>query len=189
MMQASQLDRLAYPLIEPWRGSLPTKATQLTVERVPIEHARRLVKAWHSRMPTTQRSPWQYAFSARFDGLTYGVALWHNPSARTLPHHWLELRRLAIADDAPHCTASRMLGMMARYFRRECPERERLVSYQDEAVHLGTIYRAAGWEMAFRSPPRMRDRSTTRPGGRQYRWDANGAAAHSSAKIRWELAI
>ena len=48
------------------------------------------------------------------DGVTYAVALWHNPSARTLPGHWLELRRMACAPDAPHCTASRFLAEMTK---------------------------------------------------------------------------
>jgi hypothetical protein len=121
--------------------------------------------------------------------MTYAVALWHNPSARTLPEHWLELRRLAVAPDAPHCTASRMLGEMARFFRGHCPERERMISYQDPSVHTGTIYRAAGWRVAFIGASRVRDRSTNRPSGRAYRWNDNGDEVDSVGKIRWEKAL
>ena len=182
------VERRAYPLFDE-DGPVPASARDLVIEQCPVEHARDLVAAWHSRMPVTQVSPWQYAFAARCGGITYGVALWHNPSARMLPSHWLELRRLAVADDAPHCTASRMLGQMARWFRRHAPERERLISYQDVAVHQGTIYAAAGWTAAHTTPARKRDRSSRRPGGRLYRWDTNGADAHSSAKVRWEMEL
>lgn len=187
---ADDIDRFAFPLFDIRSGlSPPDKASQLTVEPCPIAHARLLNERWHSRLPRTQPSPWQYAFRSHFDGVTYAVALWHNPSARTLPAHWLELRRLAVAPDAPHCTASHMLGAMARWFRANTPERERLISYQDEDVHTGTIYKAAGWEPVYRSAGRVRDRSTTRPSGRHYRWNHNGDVVDSAPKTRWELRL
>lgn len=163
---AVDLNRLGAPLLESPIGlGLPRKATQLTVTLCDVNHARALNAEWHSRLPVTQRAPWQFAFRAAFDGVTYGVALWNNPNTRSLPSHWLELRRLAVAPDAPHCAASRMLGQMARYFRANHPNRERLISYQDKAVHTGTIYRAAGWVARYESKPRKRDRSSARPAG------------------------
>lgn len=186
MATAVDLDRLGAPLTEPSNGLCPTKASQLVVSSCDVRHARILNERWHSRLPQTQPDPWQYAFRAAYDGVTYGVALWHNPSARTLPAHWLELRRLAVADDAPHCTASRMLGEMTKFFKAHCPERERLISYQDAAVHSGTIYKAAGWEIGNVAKARVRDRSKPRPGGRMYRWNQNGAEPDASSKIRWE---
>ena len=165
---------------------------ELVCEPCEIGLARRLNAMWHSRLPRTQSSPWQYAFAAHKQGLVYAVALWHNPSARTLPSHWLELRRLAIASDAPHCTASWMLGRMARWFRHSCPDRERLISYQDLAVHTGTIYRAAGWKEGHRSAPRQRDRSKPRVGTlgrRDYRSNLNGLEPDMSAKVRWEIML
>lgn len=85
-----------------------------------------LSSRWHSRLPNTQKGPWQYAFWAKTpDGEPVAVALWNNPSARTLPGHWLELRRMACSADAPKNTASRFLGWMARWFESKCPERER----------------------------------------------------------------
>lgn len=183
------LDRLGSPLLEIPTGQQIRRARDLTITRCDVEHARTLIARWHSRLPVTQPSPWQYAFRASFDGITYAVALWNNPSARMLPSHWLELRRMAVAPDAPHCTASRMLAEMARFFRHHCPERERLISYQDMDVHAGTIYRAAGWTVGHVSKPRVRDRSTTRPSGRLYRTSINGQAPDVSAKARWELIL
>ena len=58
---------------------------------------------------------------------------------------WLELRRMAIADDAPKYTASRMISIMVRDIRRNRPDICRVISYQDTAVHAGTIYAASGW--------------------------------------------
>ncbi len=151
---------------------------------------RRLNERWHSRLPRTQAGPWQHGFVAHKDGVIYAVALWHNPSARGLPSYWLELRRLAVADDAPHCTASWMLARMRRWFNQNCPERERLISYQDCDVHKGTIYKAAGWDPAFVAKARSRDRSGARRGTRRdYRSNLNGGAPDGAAKIRWEASL
>ncbi len=183
------IDRSLNPL---WQEEItePTSVRELSLERCAIDVARRLNAAWHSRLPETQTGPWQFAFAAHKDGCIYGVALWHNPSARGLPSHWLELRRLAISDDAPHCTASWMLAQMTRWFARVCPERERLISYQDCAVHRGTIYRAAGWEVAYIAKPRLRDRSKPRVGTRRdYRSNLNGLAVDGAAKVRWEKGL
>lgn len=186
--------RVAYPLFQAeGGGSTPASALHtgdLTFARCERALAVRLVGEWHSRLPKCQAGPWQYAFSAEHSGIVYAVALWNNPSARTLPGHWLELRRLACAPDAPPNTPSAFLGWMARYFAKHSPERERLVSYQDTAVHQGTIYRAAGWTPAFTSKPRVRDRSKNRVGTeRAYRSRLNGIAPDASAKVRWERAL
>jgi hypothetical protein len=88
------------------------------------------------------------AFVASYEQTAFGAALWNNPSARTLPQNWLELRRLAIAPDAPHCSASRMLGEMRKWIMKHRKWATMLISYQDLDVHTGTIYKAAGWTPA-----------------------------------------
>jgi hypothetical protein len=127
------------------------------------------------------------AYRAAYDGITYAVALWNSPSARTLPSEWMELRRMAVADDAPHCTASRFLNEMCRRIQTEFPAATRVISYQDLDVHTGTIYKAAGWTVGNISTPRVRDRSGKRAGtDRMYRWNLNGAAPDAAGKARWE---
>lgn len=168
----------------------PDKASQLEVVRCDPQFARDGVAAWHSRLPKTQTGPWMLGFAAHYRETCFGVALWHNPSARTLPNDWLELRRLAVAPDAPHCTASRMLGQMARWIKRNMPSVPVLISYQDCDVHTGTIYRAAGWTAAYTSKPRTRDRSKPRVGTRRdYRNNLNGIAPDGAAKVRWQLEL
>jgi len=126
------------------------------------------------------------AYRAAFDGVTYAVALWNTPSARTLPPGLLELRRMAVAPDAPHCTASRFLNEMVKRIAVEFPHIERVISYQDMHVHTGTIYRAAGWQVEHVSKPRQRDRSGKRAGTqRMYRWNLNGDEPDAAAKARW----
>jgi hypothetical protein len=146
---------VAYPLFQAGGGgSSPTaalsSAKQLRLELIPFADAKALNRLWHSRLPRfgtgfVEDQPF-LSFGAEYGGLWYAAGIWSNPVARLLPQDvWLELRRLAIADDAPRNTASRMLRVMALVIRRHRPEVRRLVSYQDTEVHTGAIYRAAGW--------------------------------------------
>jgi hypothetical protein len=186
--------RVARPLFQTeGDGSTPISTLQsgnLLFGRCGKRMAVDLCRRWHSRLPNTQIGPWEFAFSAEHGGIVYAVALWNNPSARTLPNHWIELRRMACAPDAPKHTASRFLAWMVRWFKRHCQDRERCISYQDTAVHAGTMYRAAGWEAAWTTKARERDRSKNRSGtNRAYRTNLNGLAPDVSEKVRWEKRI
>jgi len=122
----------------------------------------------------------RFCFRASYAGRCFAVAAWSNPVARALPQRtWLELRRFAIADDAPANTGSKMLAWMSRELRRRSPDIERLISYQDCEVHSGTIYLAAGW-----SPV-----ETVTPGKWVNRTAGNRTAGHIPKKIRWERVI
>ena len=143
--------RVARPLFQAeGSGSRPTSALHLRVVSIEFEHARQLNRLWHSILPRfgtgfirNQRFP---SFAAVHDGVIYAVGIWSNPAARKLPQQtWLELRRMAIAPDAPRFTASRMLRVMRLLLHRDRPEVVRVCSYQSKTVHSGTIYRADGW--------------------------------------------
>ncbi len=170
-------------------GSTPTstlRARHLDFSECPKPHAVELVAKWHSRLPRCARGPWTQAFHAHFNGVTYAVALWNNPSTRCLPSHWRELRRMACAPDAPRNTASRFIGWMVRWFQTHHPSAEKLISYQDCQVHTGTIYRAAGWIPEHISAPRKRDRSAIGAGLRKA---VNGNDADVSGKVRWAISL
>jgi hypothetical protein len=116
-----------------------------------IHRALTLNREWHSRLP--QLTNWQgcMAFGAEHNNLTYAVALWGQPVARMLNGlGWIELRRMAIADDAPKNTGSRMIGWMLRHLQKN-GRWVKAISYQDTDVHAGTIYRASGWHIGNRS--------------------------------------
>ena len=192
--KSDRISRAECPLFQAGDGgSSPARSLQvrdLVFAPCSRRHAVKLVRLWHSRLPNVQSGPWQFAFSADYAETTYAVALWNTPSGRCLPQHWLELRRLACSPEAPVNTCSCFLNWMVRWFRKRCPERERCISYQDTAVHTGTIYKAAGWKAAYTSKPRIRDRSKPRVGTeRMYRWNINGEEADAASKIRWETKL
>ncbi len=138
--------RVVHPLSQAGDdGSIPISALQLHIHVTNLMVAKRFNKLWHSRLPTFNGTA-QLCFAAIYANHYYGVAIWGNPVARLLPQQtWLELKRLAIPDDAPRNMASRMLAVMARMVKKLRPEITTLVSYQDTEVHTGVIYKAAGW--------------------------------------------
>ena len=171
--------RVAYPLFQAeGGGSIPTSALQLRFEVIDRTTMEQLNQKWHSRLPKFRTAcKCQAYYGAEFDGLWYAVAAWSQPVARMLPQEWMELRRLAIADDAPKNTATRMLAWMVRDIKKRFPDVPRVVSYQDTEVHAGTIYKAAGWTATnidaggeWSRPSRLRN-----------------AVQSGSPKQRWEL--
>lgn len=177
--------RVMHPLFQEGKGgSIPTSPLQLRLESIPFDHAKAMNRLWHSRLPRLgtgciKNQPF-LCFAAEYDGRAYAVAIWSNPVARNLPQQtWLELRRLAIAPDAPRFTASRMLRIMELLIRRNRPHVVRLISYQDIEIHLGTIYAAAGWTKTTIN----NDGRWDRPNRSRPRAQAEGP------KQRWEKAL
>jgi len=109
-------------------------------------------------------------------------------SAQLPQHKYLELRRFAIAPDAPKNTASRVLAIMRTFIKRNRPEVCRLVSYQDVEAHAGTIYKASGWSIAgtHKGGSWNRPNSRNAHGTPRTRPDLNGA---TGPKVRWELTL
>ena len=160
-------------------GSPPHSPRQLSPLILPQITAKRLNRLWHSRLPKMGNMP-SLSFGFEYDGIYYACAMWSNPVARALPQQtWLELRRFAIAPDAPRNTASWCLGNMEKYIRKNLPAVERLISYQDTEVHHGTIYKAANWEVG---------RVTSGDD-----WVRNNryrqASQTASIKVRWEKSL
>ena len=179
--------RVMHPLFQAGQGgSIPTSALQLTFGACSRETFKELNAEWHSRLPMIGNSHGRVYYRAEHNGVIYAVAMWSNPVARLLPQReWIELRRLAIAPDAPKNTASRMLGWMARDIKRRFPEVIRLVSYQDCEAHTGTIYKAAGWVVPEGYISRARGWAKSKTGkGREGRTDQAVAP-----RMRWERSV
>ena len=177
--------RIVRPLFqEADSGLIPTSTLQLRFSRCPEHICVDLIRAWHSRLPRIGNSHFRVCYAGEAYDRYYAVAAWSNPVARLLPQTtWLELRRFAIAGDAPKNTASRMLGWMRRDIHKRFPEVERLISYQDLDAHAGTIYKAAGWIPARNYQSRPARWSISRKRAR--------VSTHNpqAPRMRWELKI
>lgn len=179
----------AYPLFRAGDGgSIPTSTLQLRIEKIDMRLAQDLNRNWHSMLPRTDLGNLlcgntSVAYGAMFDDRWYAVAIWSQPIIRALcDGSTIELRRLAICNQAPKNTASRMLAVMRRLVVREFPWVKRLVSYLAVDVHEGTIYRAAGWKPVGKIVAARPQRYT----GVNARTRATGPLQTKSRKQRWE---
>lgn len=180
--------RVVHPLFqEEDDGSIPISPLQFEISEIPKQQACELNAMWHSVLPEIPVFHVQHAYAAIFKNTVYAVALWGRPVARTIcDKGWLELRRMAIAPDAPKNTASRMLSVMARLLKKGRSDIVKFISYQDTEHHRGTIYKAAGW-----SPVDMSS-SPINWGGAAQRKVASrkrNPIIATAPKVRWELDV
>lgn len=187
--RAESIERSMHPLLQAGQGgSTPTSALALKFWKVERDMFVRFNQAWHSRLPRVGASQFRVCYAGECEGVVYVVAAWSNPVARLLPQQtWLELRRMAIADDAPKNTASRMMGWMTRDIRQRFPEVVKLISYQDCAAHKGTMYAASGWKRAENYVSRHRGWKPTTAWASRFRAGRTDQAV--SPRMRWELAL
>lgn len=164
----------------------PTSARELICDRCDVHLACRLNSLWHSRFPKIDwsnvvRNRHYCCFAAHYGGRFYAVAIWSSPIAANRladGDKLLELRRMAIAKEAPRFTATRMLSIMRKQIRCGFPDVIRLISYQDTEVHSGTIYKAAGWTAAATNT------------GESWSVSRRRSPDQSLApKVRWELQL
>jgi len=174
---------VAYPLFQMGNGgSIPTSPLQFEICIISTETAKKLNRKWHSRLPiiTNPHSGHSVCYGAIYEGIYYACAIWTDPIARAFNHKgYLELRRMAICNDAPKNTASRMLKIMGILIKKKFPNIIKLISYQDTEVHKGTIYKANGWIEANRKKVGLKG------------WNSRkrNIMQTTSDKIRWEKEI
>ena len=167
-------------------GSIPTSPLQFKFEVISAKAACDLNFRWHSRFPNIHwsnvvRNKRYICFAAKFEGVYFAVAIWSSPIAgNRLKDGWLllELRRMAICEQAPKNTASRMLSWMRKDISKRFPEIIRLISYQDTGVHLGTIYKASGWKLVNTMSKEVDWNSSNRK---------RNKPQSDAPKVRWEL--
>ena len=161
---------------------IPKSPKELQIIPCSVHRACELNKLWHSRFPITDwtnivRNKDYICFIAEKDGIAYASAIWSSPVARKLNDgHTLELRRLAIAPDAPKYTATRMLKIMRGHIKTNLPHISKLISYQDTEAHKGTIYKAQGWTPTNQSryvswSNKTRTRATEQSTADKIRWE------------------
>lgn len=164
-------------------GSPPSSAMDLKLWDVGVDLAMQLNDTWHSLLPDTDkgnlvRNRHTAFYAAEYDGAYYAVAIWTDPVAgNRLTEPSIELRRLAICDEAPKNTATRMLGMMRKDLKKKFPHIRKAISYQAKKYHHGTIYKADNWKPVSETvgvewKTKRRNRAPTQ--------------AADSAKVRWE---
>lgn len=170
-------------------GSIPTSALQLKSQEISMRTAAELNRKWHSVLPRTDLGNllcgnMSVAYAMCYEDSWYAVAIYSQPIIASLcDHKTIELRRLAICDDAPKNTATRFLAVTRRQVIKKYPAIKRFVSYQAVDVHKGTIYKAGGWSPVGQIVDARPQRFT----GSSQR--ATGPLQTHSQKRRWEFHV
>ncbi len=179
--------RIACPLFQAeYGGEVPTSSLQLHVGKINKKLFQTLNRLWHSRLPNCTNCFEGECYGAEYGNIYYAVAWWSHPVARGLEGQgMLELRRFAIAPDAPKNTASRLLSVMSRLVVKDFPNIKTLISYQDTDVHTGIIYKASGWKIGKIIGERITELN------QHHNWKSrpNRTNQSTAPKIRWELKI
>lgn len=159
-------------------GLIPTSPLQLEVDYMAMNTALILNELWHSRLPKITNYWNCKAFGAYYENMYYAVALWGPPIATIFNNkNYYELRRMAIASDAPKNTGSRMLKIMRLIIKKQRPDIVKLISYQDTDVHKGTIYKADNWKLGAYNKSRAdswihrKNRLVKQATGDKIRWE------------------
>ena len=160
---------------------------EIEIEECSAQLACLLNGIWHSTLPKIHwsnvvRNTHYVCYVFKYKGALLGVAIWSSPIAANRMRdgrHILELRRLALSNACPKNTATRVLAKMIKRIKVKFPDINKLVSYQDEDAHLGTIYKAGNWRVAKQVPLMLWNTKTRK---------RNDLQSHSN-KIRWEYDI
>lgn len=124
------------------------------VDVLALDQARELVAENHYARGASNTATFRHGLFRRSDWpMVYcGAALWIPPTRSAAEATWpdwqrvLALSRFVIAPDVPKNAASFLLGRSTRLIRQD-GRWDCLVTYADEwQGHLGTMYRACGWE-------------------------------------------
>jgi hypothetical protein len=157
--------------------------TGLTVRLIDPKLAAFYVGCWHSVLP---KCPSFLVHGRCYiaegdDGFPVAVAVWSDPVARMLNGRgYYELRRMATSPDAPDNTCTSMLAVMRKDIAKNCLWVDKLLSYQDEVAHHGTIYKADNWEIGWRST-----RSTSNKSSWGESREGRNPMQSQSPKIAW----
>ena len=175
--------RVAQPLFPvDGQGSIPMSPLQLNIIIIGTDIAVQLNKHWHSRLPiiTNAKIGDTISFGAIYKNIYFACAIWTRPIARMFNGlGYLELRRMAIANDSPKNTSTRMIKIMKVLIKKNLPHINKLISYQDTAVHNGTIYKASGWSVG----------GYRKNIGKGWNTRLRNTMQTASNKIRWEKQI
>ena len=157
----------------------------IQVEETRAQIACMLNELWHSRLPKIHwsnvvRNTHYVCYVFKYKEAVVGVGIWSSPVARMLNKDThLELRRLALCDVCPKNTATFVLSKMRSLVKSKFPNIKKLISYQDTAVHNGTIYKASNWIKAVDVPLINWDN----------KWRKRNKLQSTAKKIRWEYSI
>ena len=132
-------------------GSIPTSPLQLELREIDRKRAMQCYDRWHYLGSVGFIST--YDLGVFKGGELYGCISMGSPSAKVMKglytpdtqDGWWEIKRLALSDDLPKNSESRVIAIAIRLIRK-ARNVKGIITYADDGVgHVGTIYKATGF--------------------------------------------
>ena len=130
----------------------PHSAKDLELRQVKKQLAEVCYEKWHYLGKTGFIS--EINFGVYYDNKLWGSISYGSPNAKILKGYytpetqkgWWEIKRLAISDELPPNSASRIIAVSEKFLRK-IRFVKGIVTYADSGVgHTGTIYKASGFK-------------------------------------------
>lgn len=141
-------------------GAIPTSPLQLYFREINAVTAAGAYRRWHYLGDTQFLS--QINFGAYFEGVLEGAISYGPPNATDLRGYWTrktqgewwEIKRLVMSPSCPRNSESRFIGVTLRLLKKMALVRG-VVTYADDGQgHVGTIYKAAGFQSLGMTAPK-----------------------------------
>ena len=141
-------------------GSIPTSPHNLELRRIDKPKAEMCYEKWHYLGKQGFISEINYGVYC--NSKLYGCISFGSPNAKVLfPFYtpetqegWWEVKRLALSDDLPKNSESRIIGVSIRLLK-QVRKVNGIVTYADSGVgHEGTIYKASGFKYRGLTAPK-----------------------------------
>lgn len=132
-------------------GSIPTSPLQLELREINAQRAAECYRRWHYLGDTDFLST--YDVGVFYGSKLYGCISFGSPNAKVMKglytpetqDGWWEIKRLALSDDLPKNSESRVIAIGIKLLRR-ARNVVGMITYADSGVgHVGTIYKATGF--------------------------------------------
>ena len=141
-------------------GSSPTSPLQLELMEISRSRAEQCYAKWHYLGDTKFIST--FDVGVLFGGKLYGAISFGSPNAKIMDglytpetqNGWWEIKRLALSDDLPKNSESRVIAIAIKLIRK-AREVKGIITYADDGVgHIGTIYKATGFKYMGLTAPK-----------------------------------
>lgn len=156
---SSTVEQLTFQLTD--GGSAPTSPLQLFLKLTNYETAALCYQRWHYFGDKGFLA--SYNFGVYFDGVIYGAISYGIPNASQIKglyepetqSNFMELTRLALSDDLPKNSESRVIAVSLRMLKKAEPRLKGIITYADTAYgHTGIIYRASNFRYLGLTAPK-----------------------------------
>lgn len=133
-------------------GAIPTSPHEFKLKEINRKLAQECYRKWHYLGDTGYISTFNIGIYA--NSRLWGAISMGSPNAKTMQglytpktqFGWWEIKRLALSDDCPKNSESRIIAVAIRLLKK-VRDVKGIITYADDNVgHKGTIYKASGFK-------------------------------------------